>query len=237
MRRIRRISIIVLSAASLLGAGRGVAQEAAAPDDSVRVLQNRYFLKAMRPELSLFGGMVLNESYSDTYTYGARAGMFLTELVGLEYAFGMYKALDSPDLKALKKSQVCVGNVCKGIEPSFSRLKLAHSLSLTLAPVYGKVNLLDLAIIYSDINFSAGAAYLKIDQYKPAALSFARASKVAPLLGVGQRFYFGKSFSARIDASDYIYLEERENLGQVKKGTRHAWTVTVGLSAFLFGGQ
>ena len=59
--------------------------------------------------------------------------------------------------------------------------------------------------------------------------------EVAPVLGVGQRFYFGKSFSARVDAMDYVYSEEREHLGKVKKGTRHAWTVMLGLSAFLLG--
>ena len=79
-------------------------------------------------------------------------------------------------------------------------------------------------ILYSDIYFSAGSGILETHQ----------GSKKPLILGVGQRFYFAKRFNLRIDAQDQIFQQVRENLGQEKKSIKHAWTVSAGLSVFLW---
>jgi|GEM_PF-447706 len=194
------------------------------------VLQNRYFLKRMRPEVNLYGGQVLNEPYSQTWMYGARAGLFLTEAVGVEYTFEKYASKDSADLTALRSIEYEVKDEKTGkattthTEPSFTRLKMGHVATLTFAPVYGKVNLLDWVILYSDIYANVGAG----------ALSTSDGSKVVGVLGVGQRFYFAKSYSFRVDAVDHVFSETRENRGVKKKNVRNAWTVGLGFSAFLW---
>lgn len=196
----------------------------------VRVLQNRYFLKALRPEVSVFGGTVLNESYSNTYAVGARAGIFVTEYLGLEYTYSVYNAQDSADLKAINGLEYCpptgcVNNEVKSLEPSFIRLKSAHTGLLTFAPIYSKISLFSQFILYSDICFSAGAASLNTSQ----------GAKTAAVIGIGQRFYFAKSFNLRIDATDHIFKETRVNKGENVTSTRHAWVVSLGASAFLWG--
>lgn len=202
------------------------AQDVESQNPSVKVLQNRYFLKAMRPEVSLFGGTVLNEAYSTTYAGGGRVGMFLTEYLGIDYSYTQFKAADSADLKAIRAVEYCANTACdqkKRLEPSFVRMESAHSALLTLAPIYSKTSLFSQYILYSDIYFSAGGGVLKTSQ----------GNKTSFLLGLGQRFYFAKSFNIRIDAWDHIFSEDRYNLGQVKKSTRHAWLIGVGFSAFL----
>lgn len=196
----------------------------------VRVLQNRYFLKALRPEISVFGGSVLNESYSNTYAIGARAGIFVTEYLGLEYAYSVYNAQDSADLKAINGLEYCpptgcVNNEVKSLEPSFVRMKSAHTGLLTFAPIYSKISLFSQFILYSDICFSAGAAKINTSQ----------GAKTAAVIGIGQRFYFAKSFNLRIDATDHIFKETRVNKGENVTSTRHAWVVSLGASAFLWG--
>lgn len=197
----------------------------------VRVLQNRYFLKALRPEISVFGGSVLNESYSSTYSYGARAGLFLTEYLGVEYTYSGFSASDSTDLKAIKNFEYCpVDKPCTEkmyLEPSFTRLKSSHAGVITFAPIYSKISLFSKAILYSDIVFSIGGAQVKTDQ----------GSKTAIVGGIGQRFYFAKSFNVRFDATDHIFEETRINKGVSKKSTRHAWVVSLGASAFLWESQ
>lgn len=194
----------------------------------VRVLQNRYFLKALRPEVSIFGGSVLNESYSNTYAFGARAGLFVTEYLGLEYAYTVFSAKDSADLKAISSIEYCSDVQCtekKILEPSFVRLKSSHAGLVTFAPIYSKISLFSQLILYSDICFSAGAARINTSQ----------GTKTATVLGVGQRFYFAKSFNIRIDATDHIFKETRINKGEEVDSTRHAWLISLGASAFLSG--
>ena len=93
-----------------------------------------------------------------------------------------------------------------------------------MAPIYGKINLFDLLILYSDIYVSAGLGSLQTNQ----------GSKTPFIFGVGQRFYFAKRFNVRIDAWDHVFEQERENLGAKKKSIKHAWTVTLGASVFLW---
>jgi outer membrane beta-barrel protein len=203
-------------------------EESLAPSKPPLVLQNRYFLKKLRPELSLHGGQVLNESYSQTFQVGARAGLFITETLGVEYTFDKYLGGDSDDLKALRKLEYCGANgepdtTCKRVEPSFVRLESGHSATLTFAPIYGKINLLEGYILYSDIYANVGAGMLGTSQ----------GSKPTAILGVGQRFYFAKSFNVRVDAVDHIFQEERTNGTDKTKNVRNAWTVSLGVSAFL----
>jgi hypothetical protein len=176
------------------------------------VLQNRYFLKALRPELNVFGGSVQNEAYSKTWAAGGRLAMFFTETLGAEYAFTKFISADSADLKALQKLSYCNDKKtkCTSPEPSFNRLTQSHDFSVTFAPIYGKVNFMDLGIVYSDIYANLGFSL------------------------VGQRFYFAKSYNIRIDGQDKIFAETRENLGKTSTKIRNALVLSIGFSAFLW---
>lgn len=197
----------------------------------VRVLQNRYFLKAMRPEVSAFFGTVLNETYSDTKAVGARFGLFFNEWVGIEYSYSHFIARDSEDLEAIHAIRYCPDNTdCtnkdaerKVLDPSFNRFQQSHTVAFSIAPVYGKVNFLDAYILYSDIYAIAGVTFLKSKQ----------GSDTAPTFGLGQRFYFAKRYSVRLDATDILYNERRENFGQVSKTLTNSWTMSAGFSVFL----
>lgn len=206
------------------------AAEDARPELPPKVLQNRYFLKAMRPEISFFGGSVLNESYSNTWSYGARAGMFFTEAFGVEGTFAKFVATDTEDLKALSRISYREGSEIKTVRPSYVRLEQALGLTASFVPIYGKINFLDWQILYSDLYVGGGFASIATLRQPDNA----KKDVGALVLNIGQRFYFAKNFNVRIDATDHIFEEERENLGQTKKSTRHAWVVSLGLSAFLY---
>ena len=190
------------------------------------VLQNRYFLKALRPEINAFGGSVQNEAYSQTWAVGGRMALFFTETLGAEYGFSKYLSSDSADLKALKKLKYCNDNKtkCTTPEPSFNRLTQSHQFSMTFAPIYGKVNFMDLGIVYSDIYANLGFALVGTQQ----------GDKKGAVVGLGQRLYFAKSYNVRIDAQNYVFTETRENLGSTKSAVRNALVLSLGFSAFLW---
>jgi hypothetical protein len=139
------------------------------PPPPVKVLQNRFFNKALRPEVSIFAGTVLSEAYTDSSLLGARFGFFVNEWVGAEYTFASFQVQDSADREALRKIEVyqkkdqvsnsgdCAEDFCKStISPSYVSLEQLHAFTATLAPIYGKINLFDQLILYSDIYASAG---------------------------------------------------------------------------------
>lgn len=196
-------------------------------DITPSVVQNRFFTKSLRAEVGLSAGTILNESYSRTASAGARAGLFFNELLGLEYNFAQFRSQDSVDLKALRTQEVCIATECRAIEPSFIRLEKSHQLQIVSAPIYGKINLFDWSILYSDLTFSAGAALVETSQGRRWAFT----------PGIGQRFYFSKSFSLRVDATDLYLRETLANKGTSTSQWRHNWVAQLGLSAFLNEGE
>ncbi len=192
------------------------------------VVQNRFFRKAFRPEMSLSGGVVLNEAYSQTFGGSIRGGFYLSEYLGIELGYTKFASSASADLEALSKLVYYKKDQSPThVVPSFVELKDSISGHVSFAPVYGKINLLDYAIVYSDIAVSAGIGMLKTSA----------GDEIPGILGIGQRFFFSKSWSLRVDAWDYIFSETRENNGQKLEGIRHAWFVSLGLGVFLWGGD
>ena len=192
----------------------------------VSVLQSRYFLKALRPEIGLLYGPILNEAYLDTYKHGFRTGMFLSEWFGLEAQFIETTRSSSDDKKALDKLEFKDKNWQCGdpetivrVHPEINPIMQMIDFNIALAPFYGKINLLDFLIVYSDIYFSFGGSLVKTGQ----------GDKTAMILGVGQRFYLYRSLSLRIDFRDHILQEKRSG----KTTTRHVTSVDFGIS-YLF---
>lgn len=185
--------------------------------EPVTVLQNRYFLKAFRPEFGLVSGFILDEAYLNTTTFGARSGMFFTEWFGFELQSFRTRVADSDDRKALRKKQYAPlpdvddnGNAIPANNPDGTivtvtpdpEVNAIHSItdvSGVAAPFYGKLNVLNKWIIYTDLYVSAGASIIETDQGRKNAIN----------ISVGERFYIGKAWSFRVDGRDRIYTEER----------------------------
>lgn len=188
----------------------------------VAVLQNRYFLKAWRPEVGVLAGSILNESYTKTTLVGARVGMFFNEWVGAEYQWIKGSVADSDDRKALNDLQYRKKddpNTLVTPDPEVNPISGMNDLVLIAAPFYGKVSLLDWTIIYADIYGSLGVA----------TVNTAQGSRAAGAFGGGLRLYWAQKWSSRIDFRDHTYTETRAG----KETRKHAWSFDIGLS-YLF---
>lgn len=188
----------------------------------VTILQNRYFLKTLRPELGLAYGTITNEAYTDTSLTGVRGGLFLNEWVGVEFQTFNAKVSDSDDLKALKRlryAKIGDPNTLVTPDPEVNRIKKISDLTAVIAPFYGKINLADWLIIYSDLYGTLGVTKLDTDQGDINGFTW----------GAGQRFYWQKFMSFRIDFKSRMYTEQQA--GQDHKKT--TYSVDFGLSIFL----
>ncbi|MEZ4741271.1 MAG: outer membrane beta-barrel domain-containing protein [Bdellovibrionota bacterium] len=193
----------------------------------VTVLQNRYFLKSWRPEVGFIWGSMLNEAYTNTTSYGGRVGLFISEWIGFEYQFLKTSISDTDDRTALNTLRYRPLNpstdnteTIVSPDPEINAIHSLNDLSVLAAPFYGKLNLVDKFIIYSDLYLSAGASRVVTDQGVHGAFTF----------GAGQRFYFSGNWSARIDFKDRIYNEQRAG----KKTRKHSYSFDIGASYLFF---
>ncbi len=202
-----------------------ISDETVGYDEIPQVLQNRYFTKKLRPEITVLGGKIPNDTFSDTKSYGVGISLYFTEFLGLEYVYSKFYSSVSTDLTNIQKLRFCndAGTICKRPEPARIDLHNVQWAAIAWAPFYGKVDLMDLAILYSDIYFTAGASQLETSQGDKTALIF----------GVGQRFFFFKRFGIKIAATDMNYKEKRQYEGIEDEVTRNTWLITAGASLFL----
>ncbi len=186
----------------------------------VSVLQNRYFLKAWRPEIGFTTGSFLNESYTDTTSVGVRGALFFNEWLGLEIQHSTTSIKDSDDRKALNNLEYkrIEDDKIVSPDPEINPIHKITEVNAIYAPFYGKLNLMDALIVYSDMYLTGGVAQVNTDQGDLNAL----------IVGAGQRFYWGQSLSFRIDFRDRIFNEKRA--GQDNR--KNSYAFDVGMSYF-----
>lgn len=238
---IRTFATYLLAAAILLvtASGKAVAFDLKPSEirgksskEPVTVLQSRYFLKAWRPEVGFMVGSLLDEAYLNTRTMGMRTGLFFNEWLGFEVQMQKTSVSDSDDRKALNKIKYHVvpdsssnavpegadTDVTVSPDPEVNAVKGMTDIDLIAAPFYGKLNLVDKWIIYTDLYVTAGASRVETQQ----------GDKTAMVFGAGERFYVGKSLSLRIDFRDRIFNETRAE----KKTRKNSYGFDVGASYF-----
>jgi outer membrane beta-barrel protein len=201
--------------------------------EPVTVLQNRYFLKSFRPEFGFMLGSMLDEAYLKTRLMGVRTGMFFNEWMGFEVQMLKTMVSDSDDRKALNRlkyrpldegeggNAVPEGEGTETVvspDPEVNAIRAINDVAAIAAPFYGKLNLLDKWIIYTDLYLTGGMARIETDQGNKAAVT----------IGAGERFYVGKALSFRIDFKDRIFNEERA--GETTR--KNSYSVDFGASYF-----
>ncbi len=223
---------IVMAALLFMSANELIAQSLELNPDEIRgvdtkkqvaVLQNRYFLKAWRPEVGILAGTILNESYTKTTLTGLRVGMFFNEWVGAEYQYIKASVSDSDDRKALNELQYRKKddpNTLISPDPEVNPVSGMNDISVIAAPFYGKVSLLDWTIIYADIYGSAGISSVNTSQGTRTAASY----------GGGMRLYWAQRWSSRLDFRDRTYTETRAS----QNVRKHNWSVDFGVSYLFF---
>ncbi len=201
--------------------------------EPVTVLQNRYFLKSFRPEFGLTAGTLLDEAYLKTTVTGVRAGLFFTEWVGFEVQGLKTSIQDSDDRKALNSlkyrpledtqagNATPSGTTTETIVTPDPEVNAVHGMTdghVIAAPLYGKLNILNKWIVYTDLYVAAGVSRVVTDQ----------GAKGAFTMGAGERFYVGQSWSFRFDFKDRIYTETRAGVATRK----HSKSVDIGAGYF-----
>lgn len=186
---------------------------------SVYVLQNRFFKKSLRPEIGIYAGTFLNEAYTDTFGFGGKLSFHFTEWLAVEAFYTKTEVSDSEDKKALQ--QLIYDSVRGGTkvpEVEVNPVYSATDVTAAFSPFYGKLNFLDMLIVYSDLFLTGGVSSIDTFQGQKSGL----------VMGIGQRFYFHKSMSVSIDYRNRVFQELRGG----QKTNKNSQVVNLGMGYF-----
>lgn len=171
------------------------------PDKKIYVLQNRRYVKAERPLVTIMPGVGMSSPYRSTYTIDGRVAYYFSETIGIE---GFYSAgfnSENNTFKALSQASA-------GILPVVREIKGKAGVLLQWVPWYAKINVFN-EILYFDWYFSGGVGQIqtKVDTRTNASFAPAYVTQnlVAGYLGTGHLYHLNETVTVRLDFSGTFY--------------------------------
>lgn len=188
-------------------------------DTDFSVVQNRTYTKEKRFSLSVLGGRMVNDSYSEGYIYGVTGNYYFSERYGVELS---YMSFDLEDNQILSDQSTFGG----GVRPNHGRVESMIDVGFNYVPFYAKVSVLGSKIIYFDMMFTPVIGMVDYNQ----RLESGDRSESTYSYGfdVSQHFFISKRVTLRADLKNRWFNEKRrewltsagnDSLGEVFNNT------------------
>jgi outer membrane beta-barrel protein len=158
-------------------------------ESEIQVVQNRKYSKNHKFEIGVNFGSVSADPFLAITSVGGYLGYHFSEYWGIR---GFYWK-DS----AKKPSGVTKTETDNGIYLNTNAPVSMMGGEFKFTPMYGKVGLLGNTILYYDLSLFAGGGIRKTET----------GSSFSPVIGIGQQFFFAKSFAFGIDYRLLHYSE------------------------------
>jgi outer membrane beta-barrel protein len=222
------------------------------------VIQNKFFLKSNRFEISPVAGYVPNNSFVNSYVGGVLLNYHFTEEIGAEGAI-LYSP-NTGDVKGLTTtlldiaSQGSEGGEAVNFQQPLDRLQLGANFGARWAPVYGKINLVGEGVLNFDVYGTAGLGVViitrdlgtvascypnscdnPVELLGQAAPTDTYVSFINP--GFGMDFFLSQSVALKLDARSILYVGPEGDYGdpdaELKDELHTVFITTAGVSIFV----
>ena len=191
--------------------------------NTMDVVQNRFFLKTGRTEISPIGGLVPNNPMVSRYTGGFLGAYHFSESLAAEFAFIYSPDLQMNDVKGLTTTLVQIaheGSGASDFQQPVDKMMLGATFAARWSPIYGKISLIGESILNFDFYGVAGVGMLSLKQLyavhddsldPPVRLEgTGNLSYQVPLnLGIGMDFFLNQSIALKLDARSYLYYAQK----------------------------
>ena len=172
-------------------------------DKEIYVLQNRKFRKDGKLYIGATGVKTLNGAFIDSYGVNMRAGYFIREDWGIEFAYGKNSGKENNTAKGVKE---------QGTRPFYRKIDTYMGAMAMWSPFYSKINTFN-KIFYYDWLFGAGLASIStIDNSKSFEVppgGMTQENVMGAIWTTGFRFYINETWSVRIDATALHFKADR----------------------------
>jgi outer membrane beta-barrel protein len=176
------------------------------------ILLERRYVKEERHFIGVYGGLIPNDPFVESYPVGLRYGYYVTDELGLE----LDGSVIGPELRS--DTELTRFMATFGHEPDVPDLASwrAH-LGLSWNPMYTKLAFLNQKLFHFDIAFylGAGVVSLEIDD----------APRFEGSIGLGLNVFLSENFSLRLDWRQFLFEGE-------DGGVSHPAELSLGLGLF-----
>lgn len=192
-----------------LGSNKGIAERAKAIDanNRIRVVQNRTVDRNLRFEFGVnYGTVAGGDSYVDTNQMGFMADFHITPMISIGARhFSAYNKLSSEGQRVFDNAQAAQANGDDYIRPAIDNPVSSTMATITLYPLYGKLNFFNVGISQFDVYGLAGYGQMKTQNSTSPTWT----------AGGGVGIWWSQHFTSRIEAryqsyTDKIYSGERD---------------------------
>ena len=190
-------------------------------------IQNRFFLKQNRFEITPFFGYVPNNPFVVRYNGGVSVAYHFNEQFAAEGTISYSPDLGVRDVKGLTSTLVQIAQTGTGSGADFQqpldKVTLGASFAARWAPLYGKINLIGESVLNFDFYGTAGLGIAsKINYYAVANPDFGRVDgahptmlepqgqevKLTPIIGAGTNLFLTQSVAIKLDARSELYIDD-----------------------------
>lgn len=213
------------------------------------VVQNRFFLKEGRFEITAAGGYVPNNPMVTRLSGSLFGAYHINEKFAGEFAFMYFPDLGSNDLKGLTQKLVEIANNRSNqsnFEQPVEKMLLDASFAGRWSPIYGKINLIGENVLNFDFYFTGGLGMISSKKYyaysdnEVISLRYSGRTTHVPLnAGLGLNIFLNQSLALKLDARSFIYrapapIYDPNDVGQQNSYRIYNDIVTsVGVSYFI----
>ncbi|MBN2493412.1 MAG: outer membrane beta-barrel domain-containing protein [Deltaproteobacteria bacterium] len=235
---------------------------AQSPNERVHVLQKRDYSVKNKFEVSAFGGLSIDDIFTQHYSATLSLDYHLDEAFALELMwmtckvpFALGDKVEGSDPAEYKGDNLRFGNHYTDaydevkndakLSPSNADLAMINNflgLSVQFSPIYGKWTLFNRTLGHADFYLSAGGGVASTE-FKNARGNWVDTGVYfVGTFGLGFRIFLARWFAIRLDVRDFTFAArvEREASAsveaQVDTKIRNTMFVMLGVS-FLFGGE
>ena len=189
------------------------------------VVQNRFFVKANRFELSPMFGYVPNNPFAQRFVGGVGFTYHFTENIAAQGLFTYSPDLGVQDLKGLTKTLLSIARQGSGgetFQQPLDKVTLAFSASAVWTPLYGKLNLIGETVVNFDFYFLAGfglnvrtlyaARHGGTDEFGQLIVELENRGvrpSPGPVVGTGMNFFINQTLAFKIDARFNFYVGDK----------------------------
>ncbi len=173
-------------------------------DKEVYVLQNRRFRKVDKVYVGVNGVKTMSGAFINSYGVSARAGYFMKEDWGIEFAFGKNSGSENDTAKGVKE---------QGTVPFYRKVETYMAAMVMWSPFYSKINTFN-KVFYFDWMLGAGVASIKTADNRNKFVtvsddSLTSENNMGAIWNTGFRFYINDHWSLRIDLTGLHYNADK----------------------------
>lgn len=196
-----------------------------------KAVENRFFLKENRFEISPVFGYVPNNPFARRYMVGGIFGFHFSELMSAQaeilyspdFGENDLKGLTSVLLERANQANSAAGGGAVAFQQPLDKAALTGAFGVAIAPLYGKINLVGETVLNFDFYIFAGAGMVSKKDY---IATFDEAGyqagtdivtltaqdnevKVGPYLGIGQNYFLNRVMAVKIDIRAAFYVDNQ----------------------------